>query len=130
MTKEEILAMEVGEKLDAFVAEIVMGIQGWFKYSTGYHPKAYPYSTDISAAWQVVEKEGAWDIKKRFRPHPDDPAGSGGRPTYQATVFLSDYDPYEDALINKRTGRSPWYWQLPEAICKAALLAKHSTKSI
>lgn len=115
MTKEEILAMEVGPELDLEVALKVIGIIPY---------KAESYSTDILAAWQVVEKDGAWDIKKRFRPHPDDPALSGGRPTYQAICFLSDYNEYEDELINKRTGRSPWCWTLPEAICKAALLAK------
>lgn len=80
---------------------------------------------DILAAWQVVERVGgAWDIKKRYRPHPDDPSGTGGRATYQAIVFTSDYDFYEDELVNKRLGRSPWCWSLPEAICKAALLTK------
>ena len=139
MTKEETWAMKPGRELDKAVGEIVFGyevkiFQGFapdlcYQYRTpSEYGETYDflpfYSTETSVACQVVEKEGAWDIKKRFRPQPDDPPGSGGRPTYQAIVFLSDYDPYEDELINKRTGRSPWCWSLPEAICKAALLAK------
>lgn len=154
MTKEEIIAMEAGEELDKLIAIEVMAESApnlipenaldlqlagdpvkspmgcWVclcRYDEGDIPmwRPVPFSTDISAAWQVVEKvEGAWDIKKRFRPHPDDPAGSGGRATYQASTFLSNFDPYENELINVQKGRSPWVWSLPEAICKAALLAK------
>jgi len=151
MTKEEILAMKAGEELDALVAEGVMKyekpsffppnaldlclagdafhIPGWTCvciYEENDTPKwvADLYSTDISAAFLLVAKDGAWDIMKRFRPHPDDPPCSPGRATYQAKVFLSDYDPVEDELIKKHTGRSPWCWSLSEAISKAALLAK------
>ena len=151
MNREEILAMEVGRELDELIAIKIIEIPKpdyipqhslelflagspvyygcWtcvHEYGKGDEGEWVPiaFSTDISAAWQVVEKDGAWDFKKRFRPHPDDPPGAGGRATYQAIVFLSDYNPYEDELTNKRTGRSPWYWQLPEAICKAALLTK------
>lgn len=147
MTKEEILAMQAGIELDILILENVLEYQRetriepskvyeqitgrnycWRK-ETSVFQRPPPYSTDISAALQVMEKDGAWDIKKRFRPHPDDPAGTGGRATYQAKCFLSDYDPYEDELINKRTGKSPWCWGLPEAICKAALLIKYSPKN-
>lgn len=150
MNKEEIVAMEAGRELDVLVAKEVFGIEVEWDYSpwninkqepkmpflkgeprTCLGPMAHPvanticeYSTDISPAHQVVMKDGAWDIKKRFRPHRDDPPGSSGRPTYQALCFLSDYDEYEDELVNKRAGKSPWCWTLPEAICKAALLAK------
>lgn len=137
MTKEEILAMEAGRKLDGLVGKEIMGIEVEYPFAEGYpfyltdngkgkrvwDTVAF-YSTDISAAGQIVEKDGAWDIKKRYRPHPEDPSGSPGRPTYQAAVQISDYDPYEDELFNKWSGRSPWCWTLPEAICKAALIAK------
>ena len=86
MTKEEISAMEAGEQLDCLVAEEVMGEpkpsrwtprnalnlqlagnpamskgENWVclcKYEEGDIPVWYPlpFSTDISAAWQVVEK--------------------------------------------------------------------------
>ena len=157
LTKEEILAMEAGVELDRLVATEVMGelmpeftpenaldlqLAGsplnspegnWLclcRYDEGDTPtwRPLPYSIDIAAAFLLVAKDGAWDIKKRFRPHPDDPPCSPGRATYQAKVFLSDYDPYEDGLINKRSGRSPWCWGLPKAICQAALLAKYSKR--
>lgn len=137
MTKEEILAIEPGRKLDGLVAKEIMGIEVEYPFAPGYPYHLVEdkgkrvwdivalYSIEFSPAWQVVEKlGGAWDIKRRFRPHPDDPPMTGGKPTYQAIVFLSDYDEIENELFNKCTGRSPWVWSLPEAICKAALLAK------
>ena len=155
MTKEEILAMGAGEELDKLVATEVMGepipeftpenaldlqLAGnpvkspmgcWLclcEYDQGDVSlwKPLSFSTDTLAAGQIVEKDGAWDIKKRYRPYPEDPPGSPGRPTYQAAIQISDYDPYEDELFNKWSGRSSWCWTLPEAICKAALLAKQS----
>lgn len=83
MTREEILAMKPGRELDALVAKNVMGWKysqvspdtkkfyclisgnnkGWWKApdwkgwgcaSCGEEP--HEYSTDISAAWEVVEK--------------------------------------------------------------------------
>lgn len=131
---EEIAKMEAGIELDALVAEVMFDYhvyryahRYWQVFSPGCRKTASrmpKYSQTGSAALRVVDKDGAWDIKKRFGPHPDDPPGSAGRATYQAKVLLSDYDPCENELINKRVGRSPWCWSLPEAISKAALLAK------
>ena len=58
MKKEEILAMEAGEKLDALVLKEVMGEEGQFYWRghPDYGAAPIKYSTDISAAWQVVEK--------------------------------------------------------------------------
>jgi hypothetical protein len=86
MTKEEILAMPAGPELDALVAERVMGCQpkkSWNGYDCGcgnafrrphsdellHEDKCHShsglncdgaalagYSTDIAAAWEVVEK--------------------------------------------------------------------------
>lgn len=78
---------------------------------------------DISAALRVVERsEGSWDIKKRYRPHPDDLPGTGGRATYQAIIVITEFEGLTETV--ERKFRSPWCWQLPEAICKAALLTK------
>lgn len=107
MTKEEILAMEAGAILDATVAEQVMGIQGWFQYSDGLKPKAYRYSTDISAAWQVVEKMKG---NRQFMCE-----------LINRTAGWSDF--------NHKYELNDWLCSFlerlnPEAICKAALLAK------
>ena len=47
--------MKAGRELDALVAEKVMGLteEDWIAGPTGL-PR--PYSTDIAAAWEVVEK--------------------------------------------------------------------------
>lgn len=74
ITSEKILAMEAGTELDALVAERVMG---WHLYSgearapngipwidndgVGVgrsHPAGWSPSTDIAAAWEVVEQMG------------------------------------------------------------------------
>jgi len=87
MTKEDILAMEPGPELDTLVAEKVMGhtmpdfipedaldlylagtpihYDSWTcvcRYDEGDVPKWIPdlYSSDISAAWRVVEKLCNW----------------------------------------------------------------------
>ena len=66
LTPDTTLAMEAGPELDALVAERVMGWTRndkgfWFKPGKrhnwnhdGLDPP--PYSTDIAAAWEVVEK--------------------------------------------------------------------------
>lgn len=58
--------LEAGRELDALVAEKVMGWSGveWrgFEYAVGIHPVTgmvqgvYRYSTDITDAWQIVER--------------------------------------------------------------------------
>ena len=70
MTRDEILKLEAGRELDALVAEKVMGLlvtnHGTAKIIYGkvevdgkehvtFSP-VRPYSTDIAAAWEVVEK--------------------------------------------------------------------------
>ena len=57
MTKEEILQLEAGRELDALVMESVFGIKrndGTEQYVIGHNLPHF--STDISAAWEVVEK--------------------------------------------------------------------------
>lgn len=120
---EEIAKMEPGRDMDALVAEVIFGYRvyryadrDWQAYSPGLHKAAcrmQKYSQTLSAAGRVVDKFGAWDIKKRYSLHPDDPPGSPGRATYQAEVMFSG-----------RESWSPWCWSFPEAICKAALQAK------
>jgi hypothetical protein len=73
LTREAILAMPAGREMDALVAERVMGwtpkppYGHWYDADgnpSGYHPEAtdcrkWSPSTDIAAAWQVVEKINA-----------------------------------------------------------------------
>ncbi len=136
MTKEEILAMEAGEELDRLVATEVMeepipvptpddslrlqltgsppvSLGGnWVclcRYSEGdiptWHP--LPFSKNISAAWLVVEKVIA-----------------------EYGDFIIDYDngyeggPWSASVDKLRVAALAR--TAPEAICKAALLAKHS----
>jgi len=106
MTKEEILAMEAGLKLDDAIHRQVM--------SKGEPSLIHPlpkYSEDILAAWSVIEKMkenwdcieliwdvGAWDI------------------------CLENYETHQRFYLGKEAGET--YEKLPEAICKVALLTK------
>lgn len=118
MTRDEILALKPGRELDALVAEKVMG---W----TYGHPcpegmdclhwvdekgevrdyKPPQYSTDISAAWEVFEKNGYY-----------------GNVSYMGVEYVctlwSKWDDEGLGVDVTATGNTA-----PEAICKAALLA-------
>ena len=64
---EKKMALKAGRELDALVAEKVMGLPGaavggWYNPNLLDGPP--PYSTDIAAAWEVVEKllELGWHV--------------------------------------------------------------------
>ncbi len=138
MTKEEILAMEAGPELDALVAEKIMNhprpdfipedaldlylagtpihYDSWTcvcRYDEGDTPKWVPdpYSTDISAAWPVVEE---WT--KRNKPI--------------SIEVIYDCGAYETKIETWNDGKKGWNEPIlsgsceaaPEAICKAALI--------
>lgn len=122
MTREEILAMEA-EELSQKVAEEIMGEcyhQHWdgnedsiyclkCGESRFYHQKSQEYSTNISSAWQVVDRlvgtahhytkvQGLmFDLKK----------------VYVNTLWEASFE-----------GRVAQGKTAPEAICKAALITK------
>ena len=120
MTKEEILKMAAGNKLDAQIARGIFGKQIandgiWKEYVLGRGRLTdasgkfdlillEPYSTDISAAWQVVEKIRTIDTYIEI--------SNGWQPEQFWRVKLTP------------EGIDAWGRTLPEAICKAALLAK------
>lgn len=121
MTREEILNMPAGREMDALIAENVMGIEsvafndetkcpecestmrfcGSRSWCSSCHEWIYSpykeYSTDISAAWEVVEKLGI---------------------IFQETCIDNDKDwrcYFDNACASAETA--------PLAICRAALLA-------
>jgi len=132
MTKEEILEMGAGTKLDSLVHESVMGLchHEWHRHSKAgetvgvicakcgkqelfIEDRVPLYSTDISAAWPVLEEIFArgyhWVIM---------------------TVYLHSQKPKYKVLAQQivRIGKPKDYEveaaHVEEAICKAALLAK------
>jgi len=115
MTREEVLALAPGRELDALVAEKVMGweykdaIYSWgevLRPSQWIKPNGWPvdrvscYSTDISAAWEVVEEMGDCLHLKQHGEQGEWEAWFCGYPN------------------SKAHGETA-----PETICKAALLA-------
>jgi len=110
MNKKEILHMPAGQDMDLLVAEEVLKLSTdeWnnrFFFSTGNKTK---FSTDISAAWEVVEKllddeEYDFAIRSSVR---------GWHVTIEAK--------YDDYVANAET--------IPLAICRAALLARGLTQ--
>lgn len=94
LTRESIMSMEPGRELDALVAANVFG----WHYGT-YHPELRHYSTDISAAWEVVDRMSPQTMYMTRR-HSD--------------VWLCEFHGYP--LVEGNAA--------PETICKAALLAK------
>jgi len=119
MTRDEILNMPEGRELDALVAEKVMGCDTkqfiWKRYGK---PDAIQdceyggpcnYSTDIAAAWQVVEK----------MEHDDW--------WWEAANVVPNSDPivYEFKWTHRGVIKAFYACEdtIPLAICRAALLA-------
>ena len=71
--------MKPGRELDALIAEKVMGetvtwggdpggtIIPWVGEPDGIQGECPPYSTDIAAAWAVVEKDDGWGFDWRLK---------------------------------------------------------------
>lgn len=107
--REEILAIPAGRELDHLVAMHVMGYEwkyddqwrlwGWQKGADNWANHFSP-STDIAAAWEVVEKQYFPEVKKGYR-------GLDGIWMWCA-CFNGEW------IMGKSA---------PEAICKAALLS-------
>jgi hypothetical protein len=121
MTREEILAMEPGDELDKLVAMKIMGFEqsnmrdGWVRVGAlATYPKRY--STDISAAMEVVDKldDGRHEIEMLKAPYYDD-------------VWIVKIAEFEDVCDENGMYRTfevqAESKSLPEAIAKAALLA-------
>lgn len=115
MTRDEILNMPAGRYLDSKIAEMVMGLTVDYEFDEphipslrdkydewGYLPN---YSTDISAAWEVIEKikDEHLTFDMFYRPHEQ---------KWWVTVFASDHA--KDHGIADTA---------PLAVCRAALLA-------
>lgn len=96
LTREQILNMEAGQELDALVAQRVMG---WETLSRRF-------STDIAAAWEVVEMMRAdeWHFVIECNTTPE--------------VVVKVYRAFEEPHYSGN-----WIKSAPLAICRAALLA-------
>jgi hypothetical protein len=136
LTREQIENMPASREIDALVAEFIMGEKkpiylhshpivtqtkysinmSWYclpEYEKGdvceWIPK--PYSTDIAAAWEVVETfdRKSWDVSVSSLTDNDDEVWE---------VFFAEY--FEDGVgrIGKASAETA-----PLAICRAALIA-------
>lgn len=112
LTREQVLGMEAGPEMDELVAVMIMGYEsskvrnGWVELGNfATYPKRY--STDIAAAWEVVEKvrEKGWGmaIVNAFSQEPDGPG-------------------YGCHLRNGMKTHTGYAETAPLAICRAALL--------
>ena len=132
MTSDEILAMKPGRALDAQVAEKVMGwtwaetnegLEGLFPpqefaihgfkpiliFNDLGHLHGMPeYSTDITPAWEVAEKFDNMTLRKMRE--------ADGNVRHSVYMWLENI--INNPMIMYKADT------LPEAICKAALLAK------
>lgn len=136
MTKEEILAMEAGEQLNEQVAGEIMSEcyhQHWAGSgdsinclkcgkSRFYHQRSQAYSTDISAAWQVVERLISQDCNIEV--------GGEDYPYTQYGKWHCQINFWVDKKKNKSKIVGGFGKAAPEAICKAALIAKCSLENI
>lgn len=133
LTREQIEAMPAGPELDAAVAEHVMGSRPplarggnvWANPdgNPNYASQIPLYSTDIAAAWEVVEKMLAVGFSFTYF----DTANISSKPGVCAAFKLGVYPPKEgDADAFRGYGFREQ--SAPLAICRAALIAKLAGK--
>ena len=111
ITDEEILNLSPGRDLDSHIALRVMGLKeiiivGKHYFTDPIDTQLKSYSTDIRAAWEVVEKLSRGQVDRSFvmEFHFE---------RYYARFGEVPFRPY----------RNEMYVTAPEAICKAALQA-------
>lgn len=117
LTRETILAMQPGRELDHIIGEKVMGAYQinndtvynlkW-RIADALHLHMPPYSTDMSAAWEVVEMIS----DKKFNVYVT--RRSDGMHFTECKKVGSSADRLFEVFAEAPTA--------PEAICKAALL--------
>lgn len=122
VSREEILAMEAGGDLDALAAERILGLAVERHYLGGYLCNVYVkgtrtsifrHSTDLLAAWQVKEKLNGEGLLLTLI----DLCPSG------ENLCRAEFWDNMGLVPSKVVGRAEAEFA-PEAICKAALLAK------
>jgi hypothetical protein len=98
ITREEILAMSAGVEMDMLIELELFGKVA----SVYYHPR--PFSTDLSAAWEVVEKmkQNNWFFILSDNLFPD---------RWEASFFWDPNQTMIEAIAETA----------PLAICRAAL---------
>jgi hypothetical protein len=109
MTRDEILNMPAGREMDVTVGYHVMDLVA--------PPEIYPeYSTDIAAAWGVIER--LMKLDSHWSPGVNWDDGDGdGNPMWIAsfTYYGEDESQFQQNEV--------WNKSAPLAICHAALLA-------
>ena len=116
--RELYASMEAGRALDELVAKKVMG----------QRVEVPHYSTDIAAAWTVVEKmRDMWTEATDSWPRLGDPLFD--QETLHPEAFPKPFDDsaFFDLLRRSTDRRWPWLFLYitPKAICCAALAALH-----
>lgn len=106
MNREEILAMEAGEELDRVIS-YVFDLPLTEEVADQELLEVYHYSTDISAAWQVVERmmSNKWNWWSEYF-----------QKSYQFSFYREKKFPSHYYFASSKS--------CCESICKAALLAK------
>lgn len=106
MTKDGILALEPGPELNVAVGKVVMNLSKWDRYD-------FLPSTNWTAAGHVVKKmneEGYWlELNSPF---------------YEGVPWFAGFTPHHTTGWNGIPDNNAPGQDAPEAICKAALLAK------
>ncbi|MBY0205283.1 BC1872 family protein [Paenibacillus cucumis (ex Kampfer et al. 2016)] len=106
LTREQVPELKKGRELDSHVALIVMGVKevtivGKYHFIDSLDTPLPNYSTDISAAWDVLNKMIYFGME----------------------VNVGFYEKWDCALDYRGTNWCEQAETAPEAICKAALLA-------
>lgn len=120
MNKDDILNMPAGREMDALIARNIIGLEeshepGWW-WINGMMEECPDYSTDIAAAWEVVE----FLLNSGYAPNlVNDDNGKwylsfNGTQDLDTVTFVTAFTDVPEL----------WCESAPLAICRAALLAE------
>jgi hypothetical protein len=118
LTPEQIDQLEAGRELDALIGERVTYWWGKYQTRSDHDLPVPPYSTDIAAAWQVVEQLARQGIALTISTYGIPSFYTTQNDTHSEGTFV-----YLDSIPDTR----PLTQRCALGICRAALKAVHAT---
>jgi hypothetical protein len=125
MNREEILNMPAGREMDKLIYDKILGYKSFYSLDgelidEEIFAAVSNYSTDISAAWEVVEKMIKEGFEYDIEYHPNEYWPNEDKSRLEDIRWRADFCAYPGTDMCHNIQAAP---TAPLAICRAALLA-------